>query len=124
MTWRDTHSRMWSVIWSNVLDIATPHGVAHSLHRVVTTEAHLGGVTRIGALRALEEGQNRGGVVVEHLRARELAVADLVEREDRGVQALAGGADGALVVEDGDFVVVRGDDAGIHSALVERGLQR
>src|SRR5215217_9728968 len=93
---------MWSVISSNVLAIAAP----------------------IDAVRALEEGEDRCGVVVEHLRARELAVADLVEREDRRVQALAGGAAGALVVEHRDLVVVCGDYAGVHSAFGGRGLQR
>src|SRR5262245_12895058 len=66
----------------------------------------------------------RGRIEIEHLRACELAVADLVEREHGAIETNAARTDPPLPPEDDHFVVAGRDDSGVHPSLRVGGLQR
>src|SRR6516165_2909454 len=61
---------------------------------------------------------------MEHLRARELALAHLVEAQHWCIKALAGRLNRALAVQHDDLRVICGDRAGAHASLGQGGLER
>src|SRR5262245_34117937 len=63
-------------------------------------------------------------IEVEHLRTRELAVAEQVEAEDGRVTSLAGRRDTPLMPKHDDLVVASRHDARVHALLGLGGLQR
>src|SRR5262245_27775512 len=75
-------------------------------------------------LAGREKLDYRSRIEVEHLRACEPAVADLIEREHGAIETIAVRTDPPLPPED-DYVVVAGrDDPWVHLSLRIGGLQR
>src|SRR6266478_8331560 len=59
----------------------------------------------------VEEGNDSGGIEIEHLGAGELATAKAIETQDGGVDAVSGGADALLPPVDHDLFLAGSDHA-------------
>src|SRR5207245_2618543 len=65
----------------------------------------------------VEEGDDSGGIEIEHLGAGELATAKAIETQDGGVDAVSGGADAFLPPVDHDLFVAGSHHTRLQAAV-------
>src|SRR6266508_2318689 len=73
------------------------------------------------SLGGREKIDHRGRIEIKHLRARELAVADLVEREHGAIETIAARTDPPLPPEDDHFVAAGLSSRACSASFLSRG---